>query len=105
MLKRLVGAGALPVLLAVGMTIASCSKGAADFRKAAEKALRGADTARIIGEAFEDVRCETPSNTAKGSTFPCTAVGRTTDAAYTFTATITSDSRVEITDYEKSETA
>lgn len=105
MRKQFVRVAAVPALVAVGVALTSCSKGATDFRKAAEKAISGADAARVIGEEFDDVRCETPSNTAKGSTFLCAAVGKSTDAAYTFTATITSSSRVEITDYQKSETA
>jgi len=104
MRKQIVRATALPALVAVAFAATSCSKGAADFRKAAEKAISGADAARVIGEEFTEVQCDTPSNTAKGSTFTCSAVGRSSGAAYTFTATISSSSRVEITDYEKSDT-
>lgn len=105
MRQQFVRVAAIPALVVIGFALSACSKGAADFQKAAEKAISGADAARVIGEEFDDVRCETPSNTAKGSTFLCSAVGRSTDAAYTFTATITGSSRVEITDYQKSETA
>ncbi|MFM8530824.1 MAG: hypothetical protein ACKOD2_14350 [Ilumatobacteraceae bacterium] len=103
--QRFVRAFTLTALVAALLATASCSKGAADFRKAAEKAIGGADAARMIGEKFDNVQCETPSNTAKGSTFTCSAIGASTDAGYTFTATIKSSSRVEITDYRKSETA
>ena len=64
----------------------------------------GADAERIIGHGFSKIYCETPSNTSKGSTFSCAAKADDGNN-YSFTATIVSSSRVEITDYEVVEPA
>ncbi|CAB4817153.1 unannotated protein [freshwater metagenome] len=93
-------------LLAVGVTaialfsLTSCSRSSTDFAKAAEKAIGGADTARVIGQEFTGIYCEDPGSTSKGVTFSCAGQGKTDGKRYKFTATITSSSRVEITDYK-----
>ena len=79
--------------------LSACGRSAADYRKAAVKAIGGADAERIIGHGFSKIYCETPSNTSKGSTFSCAAKADDGNN-YSFTATIVSSSRVEITDYE-----
>lgn len=92
-------------LLALGVaglavvSLASCGRSSKDFKKAAEKAIAGADTSRIIGQEFTGIYCEDPGNTSEGVTFSCAAKGKTDGKNYKFKATITSSSRVEITDY------
>ena len=82
------------------VTITACGQSATDYKKAAQKAIGGADAERVIGQGFANISCETPTNTAKGTTFFCDATGKTDSKAYKFTATIMSKTRVEITDYK-----
>ena len=93
-------------LIAVGVTgiallpLMSCSRNSTDFKKAAEEAIGGADAARVIGQEFTGIYCEDPGSTSKGVTFSCAGQGKTDGKRYKFTATITSSSKVEITDYK-----
>lgn len=92
-----VGVVGFSLLLALG--VSACSKSPNDYRKAAAKAIGGADAARMIGHEFSNIECEDPGATSKGTTFTCTADSDDGEQ-YQFTATISSSTRVDITDYE-----
>lgn len=85
------------------LVLVSCSKSPDDYRKAAAKAIGGADAARMIGHEFSNIECEDPGATSEGTTFTCTA-DSDDGSTYQFVATIVSSNRVEITDYEVIET-
>ena len=84
----------------VMLVLAGCAHSAADYSKAAKKAIGGADAARTIGQQFQDITCQTPSSKTVGTTFTCTATGTTDGVKYEFTATITSKTQVDITNYK-----
>jgi len=96
-MRKVLALGATGLAL---LSLTSCGRTSKDFKRAAEKAIGGADAARTIGQEFTSITCEDPGNTSKGVTFSCAAKGKSDGKNYKFTATITSSNRVEITDYK-----
>lgn len=80
------------------LALTGCGFSPDDYRKAAEKAIGGADAARMIGHQFSNISCEDPGATSKGTTFICTA-DSDDGKQYQFTATIVASKRVDIVDY------
>jgi len=95
-MRKVLALGATGLAL---VSLTACGRSSKDFKQAAEKAIGGADAARMIGQEFTGIYCEDPGNTSEGVTFSCAAKGKSDGKNYKFTATITSSRRVEITDY------
>jgi hypothetical protein len=93
-MKRLLGAAALVVALV------ACSHSTTDYRNAAKKAIGSKQATTAVGQAFTDISCESPASTKVGTTFTCTATGKTDGKKFSFTAAIASNTRVEITDFK-----
>ena len=92
-MKKLLGVAALTVALV------ACSHSVKEYRSAAKKAISSKQAATAVGQSFTDIVCDTPASTRVGTTFGCTATGKTDAKKYRFTATISSNTRVEITDF------
>jgi len=102
-MRKSLAVSALGFAVLAPLALSSCSKSPDDYRKAAEKAIGGADAARMIGREFSNIVCDDPGATSQGTTFTCTA-DSDDGKQYQFVATIVSSNRVEITDYTEIET-
>lgn len=94
-MRRSITAKLIGMLASGGLTLGACSAGQADFKAAAEKAIR-TDVETNSGVAGKAVAtCDDPSSTKVGTKFACVATAAD-GSTFTYSAEITNDKEVTV---------